>query len=204
MSMTREDILRELELLPVWKLRHPTSANEALAENTPVVTGKAVPLDVLVISPEPVVSEFEINESSIHSPVEQNPKAEKPKVEKIVKQWAFVCSVSRLQAQACSILLNNIVKATHLASTDYVLLNDIQAIDNYQLGDILLFGLEVANAYLNINEVDLANLRGQYYMVDDVRCWVTYHPEQMLQDPLLKRDVWRDICAAMPQLGKSL
>jgi uracil-DNA glycosylase len=35
-----------------------------------------------------------------------------------------------------------------------------------------------------------------------VRCWVTYHPEQMLQDPLLKREVWRDICAAMPKLAK--
>jgi uracil-DNA glycosylase len=199
MSMTREDILRELELLPVWRLKNPPSAHEVKLENIQVGTETVTPVDPPVASAAPVIAK-----TGTHAPVEQISKVEKPKVEKIVKQWAFVCSFSISQAQACSILLNNIIKATHLAAADYVLLKDIQTIAHYQVCDILLFGLEAANAYLNVNEVDLAKLRGQYHVVGDVRCWVTYHPEQMLQDPLLKRDVWRDICTAMPKLGKSL
>ncbi|MGZ8269989.1 MAG: hypothetical protein ACXW1T_02295 [Methylophilus sp.] len=194
--MTREDILHELELLPVWKLR-VSPVVQAVVVNTPDVVVKATPQIDSIASPEPVIT------GSVASiPIVQKPEIEKPQVEKIVKQWAFVCSTSSTQEDECALLMNNIMKATHLELADYVLLNETQALANYQVGDILLFGLDMANKYLKTSEIDLGSIRGQYHMVEEVRCWVTYHPEQMLQDPLLKREVWRDICAAMPQLAK--
>lgn len=196
MNMTREDILHELELLPVWRLRVPSVA-QAVVVSAPDVVAKAEPQVDSVISPEPVIAD-----AVVPIPVVQQPEVEKPEVERIVKQWAFVCGVSSRQEDECALLMSNIIKATHLELADYVLLNEIQALASYQVGDILLFGLDMANKYLNTSEIDLGNLRGQYHMVEGVRCWVTYHPEQMLQDPLLKREVWRDICAAMPRLAK--
>jgi DNA polymerase len=196
MNMTREDILHELELLPVWRLRVPPVAQAELV-SAPDVVVKAEPQVDSVISTEPVITD-----AVVPIPVVQKPEVEKLEVEKIVKQWAFVCGASSTQEDECALLMNNIIKATHLELADYVLLNEIQALANYQVGDILLFGLDMAKQYLNTSEVDLGNLRGQYHMVEGVRCWVTYHPEQMLQNPLLKREVWRDICAAMPRLAK--
>jgi DNA polymerase len=196
MNMTREDILHELELLPVWKLRVPPVV-QAVVVSAPDVVVKAEPQVDSVLSPEPVIAD-----AVVPIPVVQKPEVEKPEAEKIVKQWAFVCGASSTQVDECALLMSNIIKATHLELADYVLLNEIQALANYQVGDILLFGLDMAKQYLNTSEVDLGNLRGQYHMVEGVRCWVTYHPEQMLQNPLLKREVWRDICAAMPRLAK--
>lgn len=196
MNMTREDILHELELLPVWRLRVPPVAQAELV-SAPDVVVKAEPQVDSVISTEPVITD-----AVVPIPVVQKPEVEKLEVEKIVKQWAFVCGASSTQEDECALLMSNIIKATHLELADYVLLNEIQALASYQVGDILLFGLDMTKKYLNTSEVDLGNLRGQYHMVEGVRCWVTYHPEQMLQDPLLKREVWRDICAAMPRLAK--
>ncbi|MGV3581435.1 MAG: hypothetical protein ACO1N8_03940 [Methylophilus sp.] len=194
--MTREDMLHELELLPVWRLRAPPVAPTVVVSASDVIV-KAEPQIDSVISTEPVITD-----SDVPIPVVQKPEVEKPEVEKIVKQWAFVCGVSSTQEDECALLMSNIIKATHLALADYVLLNEINALANYQVGDILLFGLDMAKKYLNTSDVDLGHLRGQYHLVEGVRCWVTYHPEQMLQDPLLKREVWRDICAAMPKLAK--
>lgn len=201
MNMTREDILHELELLPVWRLRVPPVAL-AVVESAPDIDVKAEPQVDSVISPEPVIADAVVPIPVVQQPEVEKSKVEKPKVERIVKQWAFVCGASSTQVDECALLMSNIIKATHLELADYVLLNEIQALANYQVGDILLFGLDMANKYLNASEIDLGSLRGQYHMVEDVRCWVTYHPEQMLQDPLLKREVWRDICAAMPKLAK--
>lgn len=196
MNMTREDMLHELELLPVWRLRAPPVAPTVVVSAPDVIVKAESQVDS-VVSPEPVITD-----SVVPIPVVQKPEVEKPEVEKIVKQWAFVCGVSSTQEDECALLMSNIIKATHLALADYVLLNEINALANYQVGDILLFGLDMAKKYLNTSDVDLGHLRGQYHLVEGVRCWVTYHPEQMLQDPLLKREVWRDICAAMPKLAK--
>ena len=47
MSLTRDDMLRELELLPVWRLRTPL-ANDVVCVTTPNVTPLAASIDALV------------------------------------------------------------------------------------------------------------------------------------------------------------
>jgi uracil-DNA glycosylase len=191
MNMTREDILRELELLPVWKLRKIPVAQTTEASKPDV--------DVKIV---PQVNTVDSAESLVTEPIVPIIGTQIPAVQRITKQWAFICDISSTQEDGCAMLMRNIIKATHLESIDYVLLNESQALKNYLVGDILFFGLDMANQYLNTNEIDLSSLRGKYHLVENVRCWVTYHPQQMLQDPLLKREVWRDICAAMPRLAK--
>jgi len=189
MSMSREDMLRELELLPVWKLRNPVAKAALEAHVTEVV--------------EETASDVALDEDQVITDEAQAvPMPTKPVVQKIIKQWALILSVSSVQDNECTLLINNMIKAMRLTSEDYVLLHEVQALKAYEVGDILLFGLDVANQHLNLNELSLDGLRGKPHIIDDVRCWVTYHPAQMLLNPLLKRHVWQDICAAMPHLTK--
>jgi uracil-DNA glycosylase len=177
--MSREDVLRELELLPVWAVRNPPKLQQVLLEPAPI----AEPVMIATVDDDAVI---------------EVPVVEKITVEKIVKPWAFVCNISTA-ADECAILMSNIIQATQLALADYVLLPDMQALNTYQVTDVLLFGLDAAQSFL---QLDVEDLRGKAHNVEGVRVWVSYHPEQMLQNPLLKREVWRDIQKAMPQLGK--
>jgi uracil-DNA glycosylase len=188
MSMSREDVLRELELLPVWKLRNPVTAQELEADIVETVE-EVAPSIVL----ESQIATVETHAESV---------VNKPIVQKIIKQWALILPISHVQDHECTLLINNMIKAMRLTSEDYVLIHETQALANYEVGDILLFGLDTANQHLNLNALSLDDLRGKSHLVEDVRCWVTYHPEQMLLNPLLKRYVWQDICAAMPHLTK--
>ncbi|HAJ72445.1 MAG TPA: hypothetical protein DCO68_10245 [Methylophilaceae bacterium] len=168
MSITREDILRELELLPVWKLRQ-----------APAVA------DLPVEPPSQVANQT----------VEVAPQ-------KIAKQWVLLCLPSLTQTEACHTLLANIIKAMQLQQTDYVLLQEVEALTQYQAQCVLMFGMQAAHACLGISETSVESLRGKAHMLAETAYWVTHHPEQMLQNPLLKRDVWQDVCAAKQSLQK--
>ena len=189
MSMSREDVLRELELLPVWKLRNPV-AKAALEAHVAEAVQETAP-DVALEEGHLITDE-----------VQAEPAATNTIAQKIIKQWALILPISSVQDHECTLLINNMIKAMRLTPEDYVVLHEAQALEEYEVGDILLFGLDVANQHLNLNELSLDVLRGKPHIIDDVRCWVTYHPAQMLLNPLLKRHVWQDICAAMPHLTK--
>jgi uracil-DNA glycosylase len=188
--MTREDILRELELLPVWTLRNPPELQALQLEPAVVETKAQIESEPII---EPVIV-AEVNHVAMEAHLDKAVA-----VEKTVKSWAFVCTVSAAQADECALLMNNIIQATHLGLDDYVLLPDVQALNNYQVADVFLFGFDAAQSFLQMNA---ESLRGKAHTVDDVRYWVSYHPEQMLQNPMLKREVWRDMQMAMPSLRK--
>ena len=72
MSLTREELLRELELLPVWRLRVPQMAAKMGVENESVLaepaTGLAEPDATQPIEPAPVVA---VEEATSTAPVSQ-------------------------------------------------------------------------------------------------------------------------------------
>lgn len=79
MSLTREDMLRELELLPVWKLRAPQVIATAEAEGEPVLaepeTRLMEPEPVPPIEPAPVVT---VEEAAATAPASQEADNEPP------------------------------------------------------------------------------------------------------------------------------
>ena len=88
MSMTREDVLRELELLPVWQLRVPTvSPVEVVQKNTEVQK----------------IAEAADTEISYYVVVSDD------------KKWAFV--LSQALTSTAQILFNNILLALQLNKT---------------------------------------------------------------------------------------
>jgi len=90
MTLTREDVLRELDLLPVWQLR------------------QAMPIAEVVDMPE--TKQAIENEEEVPHVKEVAPVAEK-----VAMPWVLVYDVAQDQLQAGKTLLQNIIKAMRLA-----------------------------------------------------------------------------------------
>ena len=100
MNMTREDVLRELELLPVWKLRAPLKVAELSVEQVPVIV-------------EVAIAETTSYECTISDD----------------KKWVFVCPASRAPIASQSTLFNNILHALKIEKTNQVQLESVADIE---------------------------------------------------------------------------
>ena len=175
MSMTREDVLRELELLPVWQLRVPiVSPVKAIYENT----------EAQKIEAEKIV-EATFTEASFYLVVSDD------------KKWAFV--LSQALTGTAQILFNNILLALQLNKTHtetvvnsaglLAILADVKV--------ILAMGEAASQQLLNSNE-SLEQLRGKVHVFESVPLVVTFHPDDLLQPLANKANMWDDLCIAKP------
>jgi uracil-DNA glycosylase len=98
MSMTREDVLRELELLPVWQLRAPLKVAEPVIEIAPIAE-VAIEIANANISLELIISDD--------------------------KKWIFACPATLMDIGLQSDLFNNILHALKVSKTNKVALENI-------------------------------------------------------------------------------
>ena len=170
MSMTREDVLRELELLPVWQLRVPTASPvEALQKNTEVQK----------------IAEATVTETSYYLVVSDD------------KKWAFV--LSQALAGTAQILFNNILLALQLNKTHTEPVANLAGL-LASLADvkvIVAMGATASQQLLNSNE-SLEQLRGKVHVFEIAPLVVTYHPDDLLQQLANKANMWDDLCIAKP------
>ena len=104
MSMTREDMLRELELLPVWQLRVPTvSPVEVVQKNTEVQK----------------IAEATVAETSYYVVVSDD------------KKWAFV--LLQALTGTTQVLFNNILLALQLNKTHTETLTNLSNLTNVKV-----------------------------------------------------------------------
>jgi DNA polymerase len=191
MTMTREDMLRELELLPVWTL-NPTFAERQVATKTEVMKP---------VQPEPIQRVAEVAIVTLpametpESPVEKAPT----KVKKAIA-WLLYCPLDARSDQDALTLLQNMVRAMQLVSTDYQIVHEAVASDAFQPERTLIFGVEAAKALLN---VDLEDISQQPYEHLQRPCWVVHHPKVLLENPALKREAWQIMCAAKAYMQQS-
>jgi uracil-DNA glycosylase len=224
MSLVREDMLRELELLPVWRLRAPIEASslpDTLAAVMPLAEPQ--PAQAADVLPEAVVATMVVTapvivEPVIVEPVMVEPVMVEPDValapaealtapplattevapEEVVSQpllttpWLVLCpQVADAPTQQ---LLQNIVQALKLPpETVYVSEQALQA-SQVQSRFCILFGLQAANTFLGTSHDDMAAIRGRLLTHADISYVVTHHPLAMLENPLLKKQVWHDLC----------
>jgi uracil-DNA glycosylase len=226
MSLAREDMLRELELLPVWRLRAPIAASSlpdtlALAAAMPVA--EAQPAQTADVLPEAVVATMVVAAPVIVEPVTVEPALIEPVLvepdvalapavaltavplattevapEEVVSQplldipWLVLCP--QVADGAAQQLLQNIVQALKLPpETVHVSEQALQA-SQVQSRFCILFGLQAANTFLGTSHDDMAAIRGRLLTHADISYVVTHHPQAMLENPLLKKQVWHDLC----------
>lgn len=231
MSLTREDMLRELELLPVWRLRASIAAGSvpdtavlvaatAVTEPQPAQTAEILPETVVVataVVAEPVIVEPAMIEPGMIEPTVVPAVAEElaappsatievsseiaavevvsPPL--ITMPWLILCPPAADAAAQQSLqnqLLEKIVQALKLPpETLHVSEQALQA-SQVQSRFCVLFGLQAANTFLGSSHADIAEVRGRLLSHADVSYVVTHHPQAMLENPLLKKQVWHDLC----------
>ncbi len=209
--MTRDDMLRELELLPMWKLRAPVSTVlptivEAKLTETVEIEPIISSLDVANDEPEklPVIQAFSLSQVEITLSQDKN--------------WAFVYEVfddNDLASQSSGYstgqtsipanhvdiglqvnLLNNMMQALHIDK--FSKMNN-QNLNNIDAKIIVAFGQNVAQHLLKSQE-KLENLQGKLYAIDDSQLIATHALSHLLAYPQCKAPLWQDMCLARSYL----
>ena len=168
--MTREDMLRELELLPMWQLRAPEPLQPQPAETAPGVN--------------PIIAE------SAKAPGAQNAFNLTLSAD---KKWAFIMPASLDLTALQSSLFNNILLALKIDKTNKTVLTSLGDIEAKV---IIAMGETAAQRLLNSAE-SIESLRGKTHTCENVPLIVTYHPHDMLQNLANKAKTWDDLCMAM-------
>ena len=184
--VTREDVLRELELLPVWKLRAPLPTAPIVELIQAVLTGN------VENNRESKSEEFEQAEISPIQPVIVNSAVF---IASDDKKWLFVLP-EELTGQSAE-LFNNILRAlkTKPAQTAHTqqLTQDIE-----QSGAKVVVAMgEIAAQQLLTSAESIENLRGKLHLVNSLQVLVTYHPDEILQHLPNKAKTWDDLCMAL-------
>ena len=178
--MTREDMLRELELLPVWQLRAPVQSQPQPREAAPIQVIE--PAQTLIEAPS-VEAAFSLTVSSD-------------------KKWAFIMPASPdlSTSQACTgiiessgMLFSNILQALKIEKTNKTSLTNLADIEAKV---IIAMGETVAQALFNSTQ-SIETLRGKVHTFENIPLIVTYHPHDILLNLANKAKTWDDLCMAM-------
>ena len=170
MGMTREDVLRELELLPVWQLRVPIVPHVEIVQK---------------ITEVQKIAEATVAETSYYLVVSDD------------KKWAFV--LSQALTGTAQILFNNILRALQLNKTHTEPVANLAGL-LVSLADvkvIVAMGATASQQLLSSSE-SLEQLRGKVHVFESAPLVVTYHPDNLLQQLANKANMWDDLCIAKP------
>jgi len=166
--LSREDILRELELLPVWQLRRPTPAErDVAAEN---------------------------KQQASDNPVE---KAETVEPCRYIfskdRHWIFV--LPSQHSAAAEQLLKNMLNAVKVDIGQDATEANIASVPMQEAQVVVAMGEQQAQALLSV-EKPLAQLRGQAHDLQNTNVIVTYTPAHLLANAQDKAKAWQDLCLA--------
>lgn len=184
-ALSREDVLRELELLPVWQLRRPLP--EVVQ---PIATVTAV--DKVTATAESIVIE--------KTSAENRPATMATQMFRHVAsndgRWLFVLENHALSADETT-LFNNMLRAMRIQSQPAVQADntmDLVKANNTQW--VIAMGEAVAQTLLQ-STATLTNLRGQLHPFQTAQLVATFNLQHLLQQPQDKALTWDDICLAM-------
>lgn len=195
MSLTREDVLRELELLPAWKLRAP--AETILTQKLAV--GKLETSQLAIAPTEEHVLERPASPAAIQYEITISQD----------KQWAFLYELGMTAGNAVGLdtgslqgkLFNNILHALSIEKPSKMQAEGIADIlaKVSDIKIIVAMGGSVVQALLN-TQVSLEHLRGKLHPMGNTQLVATCDLAHVLNHPLDKAKVWQDLCLARSYL----
>ena len=201
-AMTQEDVLRELELLPMWHLRAslPPLAPAAQAES-------AVPVSPAPVIPAAHVAPPVLPEQAVPEPVLLEPVLPEPAVAMAWTQvasadgvWLFVSLTASLSADEWQ-LLQNMAKAMRISLNAAQPMTDPgHALSASPAKMLIAFGAAAAQQLL-ASQASLPTLRGQLHACHGRPLVATHALDHLLQQPLDKAQTWHDLRLAMQALA---
>ena len=198
MSMTREDMLRELELLPVWQLRQPLPSVPVIAPEhveQAVAPGVAVTVDQNVAVPEPAA------EPVVAAVPEVQAVAEALPVRALSSEdgaYVFLLAPADALADAeAERLLQNMLRAMRVSSRVEVQDTVENIFSQHQPKLVICMGELPANLLLQ-QSFTLQDWRSrQPASFQEIPVIVTYAPQHLLSHIQDKVLAWKDLCLAM-------
>ena len=201
-GMNQDDILRELELLPVWQSRAPTikAPEEVTTEAAPAVFPATEVASPEAVAPEPALNEVEQKPAPavISEPAVSEAALPSVAFRCIVSddaQWLFVLQQQQQQSEEAETLLQNMMKAVAVKVGQNVEQADAAALIQFASKVIVVMGEAVAQQLLSVTD-SLATLRGYPHELNDIPVIVTYSPEALLENLADKSNAWEDLCLA--------
>ena len=198
--MAREDMMRELELLPVWQSRAPAPEVAAIKDASRVLTpqdlelkpGLQVQVEVAVVK-DSLVNIEESSDTLTPVPIES------PTLSYIASEngeYLFVLPNAAMSAEELQ-LFQNIGKALRIKTKPAEISSDIlTSINDVQAKLLVVMGEAAAQMILQSAE-PITHLSGKLHQLHGVTLIATYDLLHLLQNPADKAKVWRDLCMGL-------
>lgn len=196
-AMTQEDVLRELELLPMWHLRAgfaPLAPEVHAASPVQVIPAAHVAAPVL---PEQAAPEVVVLEPVLPEPAVALAWTQVASTEGV---WLFVSPTASLSADEWQ-LLQNMAKAMRISLNAAQPMTDPgHALSASPAKMLIAFGAAAAQQLL-ASQASLPTLRGQLHACHGRPLVATHALDHLLQQPLDKAQTWHDLRLAMQALA---
>ena len=216
-QLTRQDMLRELELLPVWQLKQPlpsktepdASLEKPAALNAPVIPDIAVtePQMPELMQAEPIQVESPTVEvmSAYAGAVDDSVPAVSAPLRLLLSEdgtYAFLIEPHPAEADFAEVeaLLKNMIRAMRLQCRVDVTDTTDKLFAGHTPRLIISMGAVPANLLLG-KTADVDQWRSTQQQIqplyENIPLLVTYHPAHLLENAADKARAWRDLCLAM-------
>ena len=196
-AMTQEDVLRELELLPIWHLRaslSPLAPEAQAASPVPVSPVQVIPAPHVA---PPVLPEQAVPEVVVPAPVAALAWTQVASTDGL---WLFVSLTASLSADEWQ-LLQNMAKAMRISLNAAQPMTDPgRALSASPAKMLIAFGEPTAQQLL-ASQASLPTLRGQLHACQGRTLIATHALDHLLQQPLDKAQTWHDLRLAMQALA---
>lgn len=181
MSLSREELLRELELLPVWQSRNP--AQPPVAAVMPKSDARADAVET------GAVPETQAEQSKVVAP----PLHQFRLVVSEDAQWAIV--LDKQHSAESEVLLQNMLKAVDVNIAQDVADATTDHLKQYVTKVIVVMGELEAQTLLNETQA-LSQMRGKMHQYQNIPVIATYSPSELLLNLDNKAKAWEDLCLA--------
>ena len=216
--MTREDILRDLELLPAWTLRTQqlqtvkmapkVAAEQVLTVEIEQSAELSVSTEFLQqltkekVTTEKLTTELvpqELNTQAVN--IEESTEQELVHIASEDGEWLFVLPDHQLPEDESLLLRNILISMRIKAKPATASKNTVDVLNLIQPKLVIAMG-EVTAQYLLQSAESLTDLRGIVHTWEGIPFIVTYDLSHLLQTLPDKTKAWDDLCLAMQTLQR--
>lgn len=198
--MTREDVLRELEFLPVWQLRAPLPSVQLM----PVPSHAATDVTEVILEVAPLLSTMI---EPVIEPVPPEIRHEEPAVLAMPFRLlistdasiAFLLDSAPANTQDTETLLSNMLKAININCSIDIAEATRETLGEHAVKLLVVMGEAAAESLLGqlqaVADWRSARVANPIYY-QQLPVVVTYHPTFLLNNTAYKAQAWVDLCAA--------
>lgn len=207
--MTREDVLRELELLPLWTLRTPASSQLPMAAIKSSAALSLAEQHAVEIVPSAALVEERLSateaatepatDPTIASNATQMPPQLLQHMLSDDGDCMFVFAAAEMPAAEAVLLRNMIMAMAMKAKTMPAPTYTAELVAMQQPKLLIVLGESTAQ-YLLQTSLPLADLRGRVHTYQDIALVASYDLAYLLQNLPDKAQAWNDLCLGLHTL----